>query len=296
VPLHADGDLLFTADFFTPIVDDPYDFGAIAASNAMSDIYAKGGTPIAALNLAAFPDNLETAILGEILRGGVEKAAEGGVMVVGGHTVKDREIKFGMAVIGRVAKGEFLSISGAHLNDALVLTKPIGTGVLSTALKRGLLDRDGIAHATSSMLRLNAVAGQIARNFRASAATDVTGYGLLGHLLNMAQAGRVEATVLNSRVALFASAREMAGKGCIPAGGKANLQYVEERTSFDKNLDEMDKIMLTDPQTSGGLLIAVAAERSTEMVEALVSTGHTAAIIGQISADEIDGGHIVARQ
>lgn len=289
-------DLLFTADFFTPIVDDPYDFGAIAAANAFSDIYAKGGTPLAALNLAAFPDDLDKEILREVLRGGADKATEAGAPIVGGHTVRDREIKYGLAVIGHVGRGGFIPIGNARVDDALVLGKPIGTGILATALKRGALDTARMASLTATMQRLNRDAGEIAHTHGASASTDVTGYGLLGHLLNMVRAARVEATISFSAIPVLEGAIELARAGFVPGGGKANLTFSSEHTTFVEELDVPERHLLADPQTSGGLLLAVAGSEGERLAAHLREARYIAAVIGRVSAGGVEGGRIVVRR
>jgi len=296
VPFGDTERLLFTADFFTPIVDDPYEFGAIAAANALSDIYAKGGTPLAALNLAAFPQEFDTAILREILRGGVEKALEGGAPVVGGHTVKDREIKYGMAVIGRVGRDGFLPIGGAQLGQELVLTKAIGTGILSTALKQDRISEEGMREATASMLLLNREAGELAKHHGATSATDVTGYGLLGHLLNMVRASSIVATIHASAVPLLSGALELAKEGCVPGGCRANLKAVEPSCRFIDDLDSSERLLLADPQTSGGLLIALSPDSSGALVVALRQCGYRAEQIGRVTAGGIAGGRIVVER
>ncbi len=278
------------------MVDDAYNFGAIAAANALSDIYAKGGTPLAALNVAAFPQDLDVELLREILRGGAEKAAEGGIPIVGGHTVKDREIKFGMAIIGRVRREDFVPIGGARAGQSLVLTKGLGTGILATALKREKLDDSGIADLTSSMLQLNRDGSRIAREHGVAAATDVTGYGLLGHLLNMVCASHVEATIFFSRIPFLPRALDLALEGHVPGGGRSNLSFAAHRTTFAEQLDDTEKLLLADPQTSGGLLLAVDEERSTAMMAALLDAGYRAAIIGRVTAGSIEGGRIIVRR
>lgn len=293
VPIEGENDLLFTADFFTPIVDDPHDFGGIAAANALSDIYAKGGQPLAALNLAAFPESIDRGVLREILRGGGEKAAEGGAPVVGGHTVKDREIKYGMAVIGKARRGEFLPIRTARPGDSIVLGKAIGTGILSTALKRGFLDDTRLASLTSSMLLLNRDASELARRHRATACTDVTGYGLLGHLHNLTRASGVTAEISFGRVPLLDGAQELAAAGCVPGGGKANLAYADSFTTIVEELDPVGRILLADPQTSGGLLLTVDPPAADGLVADLRAAGYAAAEIGRLTEGAAQAGRII---
>lgn len=293
VPLDDTADLLFTADFFTPIVDDAYNFGAIAAANALSDVYAKGGTPIASLNLAAFPERFDAETLREILRGGCEKASEAGAPVVGGHTVKDKEIKFGMAVIGRVRKQDFLPIGGARVGEALVLGKAIGTGILTTALKRGMLDERSLAGVTETMLRLNRDAAAAALRHHVSAATDVTGFGLLGHLLNILRASHVSAEISTRAVPLLEGVVELASKGVVPGGAVSNLEYVSGVTTFVDDLALAMRHVLCDPQTSGGLLCSVSADRADDLASDLARAGYRAAVVGRVTGG--DAGHLVVR-
>jgi selenide,water dikinase len=274
-----------TVDFFTPIVDDAYDFGRIAATNAFSDVYAMGGTPLFALNLVGWPrEKLPFELLGEVLRGGQEVARHAGAWVLGGHSIDDPEPKYGMVVIGEVHPERVVTLAGARPGDVLILTKPIGTGVLTTALKRDLLDASGLATAVESMTTLNAGAAKAMLAHGAHAATDVTGFGLLGHLGNMVRASGVGAEIRAAAVPLLPQALELATQGAVAGGTKRNLQAVAEFTSFGQ-VDEVRRILLADAQTSGGLLIAVPADRAAGLEEALRREGTPAAsVIGTVTA------------
>jgi selenide,water dikinase len=278
----AERAVVSTVDFFTPIVDDPYTFGAIAAANAMSDIYAMGGRPLFALNIVAFPAKLDKSILVEILSGGRDKAAEAGVAVIGGHSIDDNEPKYGMAVVGVVPVRGIYRKSDGRPGDRLVLTKAIGTGVISTAVKRGTAPEDAVAVAVQSMLRLNARALELARRHDVGAITDVTGYGLLGHLSELARLSDVAAVVESARVPMLPGALELAEQGCVPGGTRRNLAFVDPAIRWSRSLGEAEKLLLADAQTSGGLLITVAAGASRQLVEELCADGHAAADIGML--------------
>jgi selenide,water dikinase len=258
-----------TVDFFTPIVDDPYAFGAIAAANALSDVYAMGGEPLFALNLVGFPrDTLPLSTLGEIMRGGSDKAAEAGICIIGGHTIDDVEPKYGLMVTGSVDPDRIVRNVGARPGDVLFLTKPIGTGVLSTAIKRGLAAPDEVEQATAVMATLNRAASDAMRAVGVHAATDVTGFGLLGHLHELTRGSGVGAVVEASAVPLLPSVEEYARSGVVPGGTRRNAEMVEPYVDWD-GVDETTRILLVDAQTSGGLLIAVDAERAGALELAL---------------------------
>jgi len=270
--LTPDRAIVATVDFFTPIVDDAYDFGRIAAANAFSDVYAMGGTPLLALNLVGWPrDTLPYELLGEVLRGGADIAKEAGAFVLGGHSVDDPEPKYGMVAIGEVHPNRIVTLARARAGDALVLTKPIGTGILSTALKRDLATAADIAPAVKSMTTLNAGA---ARAMRATgggvhAATDVTGFGLLGHLHNMLTASGVSAEIDAAAVPLLPKAVELAERGAIPGGTKRNREALSPQVTFAPAVAEAIRVLLFDAQTSGGLLIAVDNDRANTLLGAL---------------------------
>jgi selenide, water dikinase len=262
--------IVATVDFFTPIVDDAYDFGRIAAANAFSDVYAMGATPLLALNLVGWPrDTLPYELLGEILRGGADIAREAGAFVLGGHSIDDPEPKYGMVAIGEVHPDRIVTLARAQAGDVLVLTKPIGTGVLSTALKRDLATARDIADAVTSMTTLNAGAARAMITAGAHAATDVTGFGLLGHLHNMLSASGLAAEVDAAAVPLLPRAAELVERGAIPGGTKRNREALAADVRFDPAVPETIRTLLCDAQTSGGLLIAVAADRVAALLAAL---------------------------
>lgn len=278
--------LVQTVDFFPPVVDDPYHFGAISVANSVSDIYAMGGRPLTGLNILCFPvEGLPHEILHEILRGGTDKAAEAGLIIVGGHTIDDREPKYGLAVTGLVAPGKQVTNAGAHPGDQLFLTKPLGIGILTTAMKAGVASEESIAQAIRVMSALNKAAAEAMVQVGVSACTDVTGYGLLGHLLEMAQGSGVSATVYRSRVPVLEEAVGLADNGVVPGGTLRNMKYLEEYVAWNGGLDELDKIILADAQTSGGLLIAVPSHKAAALEDALRAAGvETIAHIGQCTA------------
>ncbi len=284
--------LVSTADFFTPIVDDPRAWGHIAASNAASDVYAMGGTPLFALNLVAWPrDRLPLEILAEVMAGGSDAAAEGGWIVAGGHTVDGPEPMYGQAVTGEVETTGILTNVGARPGDVLILTKALGTGILATAHKRSGPEEVApggslavtYAEAVASMKRLNAEAARVARWAGARAATDVTGFGLLGHLSEMLGGGGISATLDAAAVPLLTGVVELVEAGFVPGGTMRNLEHLARRLSGG---GETTRILLADAQTSGGLLMAVAAERAGETVARLLDTGHAAAVVGEILPGE----------
>ncbi len=253
--------LVMTTDFFTPVVDDAYDYGAIAAANSLSDVYAMGGLPFLALNIAALPPNLPAEILSEIIRGGAETARAAGVVIAGGHTVQDKEPKFGLVVIGMVHPQHMLTKSGARVGDRLVLTKPLGFGVTTTALKREQAAPEDVAEAVGWMKRLNQGAGQLARAFELRGATDITGYSLLGHGWEMAEASEAGLRIQFSKVPLLSGARKYADLWTFPGGAADNRLYFQTHVHFDPALDEAQQMLLFDPQTSGGLLLSVPPEK-----------------------------------
>ena len=284
--LSPDRALVATVDFFTPIVDDPYDFGRVAATNAFSDVYAMGGTPLFALNLVGWPrDKLPFELLGDVVRGGADVARAAGAFVLGGHSVDDPEPKYGMVVIGEVHPERVVTNAGARSGDALVLSKPIGTGILTTALKRDLLAAAGLVEAVDVMTTLNAGAARAMLAVGVHAATDITGFGLLGHLHNMLRASGVGAELSAADVPVLAGARAMIAKGAVPGGTKRNLESLRDAVRFADTVSEADRTLLGDAQTSGGLLMAVAAERVDRLREALAREGTpAAAVIGRVTA------------
>jgi len=253
--------LVVTTDFFTPVVDDPYDYGAIAAANSLSDIYAMGGTPFLALNIAALPPDLPGEISSEILRGGAEKAREAGVVIAGGHTIQDKEPKYGLVVLGFVEKEKMLTKAGLRPGDALVLTKPLGFGCTTTALKQDKADETDVREVVDWMTRLNRTASLLAVEFGLSAATDVTGFSLLGHGFEMAQASGVALHFDYAQIPFVSGARKYAEMWTFPGGASDNRAYFSPNVNFDPSIDEAAQMLLFDPQTSGGLLLGVPQEK-----------------------------------
>jgi len=264
--LDEDRALVVTTDFFTPVVDDAYDYGSIAATNSLSDVYAMGGQPFLALNVAALPDNLPTEISSEIIRGGAEKAREAGVVIAGGHTVKDKEPKYGLVVIGFVDPRKMLSKGGLKVGDALVLTKPLGFGVTTTALKREQANQQDVIEAVNWMKRLNKTASQLAIEFSLRGGTDITGYSLLGHGLEMAGASGVALKLNFANIPFISCARKYAEMGCFAGGAFDNKKYFESKVKFADSIDEPNQMLLFDPQTSGGLLLGVPQEKLDSFV------------------------------
>jgi selenide, water dikinase len=277
------GLLLQTADFFTPIVDDPYRFGQIAAANAFSDVYAMGGYPLTAMNLVAFPCSLDLGILREILAGGLSKIEEAGAKLCGGHSVQDEEPKYGLSVTGFVEEELVVRNAGAKPGDALVLTKPLGLGILTTALKRDIVSEEEIEDAVQTASLLNEAARDAMREVTPCAATDVTGYGFLGHLTEMVEASEASlgAVVRRSEVPVWERAVPLANDGVYPGGLKSNREYLEGRIKAD-GVGEDDLLPLYDPQTSGGLLVAVPAERSSSFIDSLQDHGASGAVVGEV--------------
>ncbi len=275
--------LVQTVDFFPPVVDDPYWFGAIAVANAVSDVYAMGGTPLLGLNIVGFPVELPKDILVRILKGGYAKAAEAGMLIVGGHTIDDKEPKYGLAVTGLVRPGEQVTNAGAKPGDVLVLTKPIGTGIITTAAKNAATDAATLERAIAVMAQLNEGAAGAMMHVGVHACTDVTGYGLLGHLRGMMAGSGASARVSWSAVPLIEGTWELAERGIAPGGTHRNLHSLEPWVAWDPRLPEKARIVLSDAQTSGGLLIAVAREKLPALQQELARHGvAVAAIVGEV--------------
>jgi len=275
------GLLLQSVDFFTSIVDDPYRFGQIAAANALSDIYAMGGVPLTAMNLVAFPCSLDLGILREILAGGQSKIDESEARLCGGHSIQDDEPKYGLSVTGFVEEDRVVRNAGSKAGDALVLTKPLGIGILTTALKRDLVSEAEIDDAVQTAARLNKGAAAAMREISVSAATDVTGFGFLGHLSEMLEASNVGAVVRRSDVPVWERAISFAAEGCYPGGLNSNREYLGDKVRMD-DVGAEDLLPLFDPQTSGGLLVAVPQERAEEFVRSLHKHGVAAAVVGEV--------------
>lgn len=280
--LDSERALVLTTDFFTPVVDDAYDYGAIAAANSLSDVYAMGGMPFLALNVAALPPDLPPELLSEIIRGGAEKSKEAGVVVVGGHTVQDKEPKFGLVVVGFVHPEKKLTKGGARLGDRLVLTKPLGFGVTTTALKRQQAAPEHVAEVVAWMKRLNKVAGQMAVEFELKAGTDITGYGLMGHGLEMVHASHVGFRLNYAAIPFVSCARHYAEAWTFPGGAADNRLYYESSVHFADHLDEPARMLLFDPQTSGGLLLAVPPEKIKSFMQRAAELDQPVWEIGEV--------------
>jgi selenide,water dikinase len=279
--------LVQSCDFFTPIVDDPRDFGEIAAANALSDLYALGAEPLSALNVVCFPESgLDLEVLGRILEGGAAKAREAGAAVLGGHSVRDEEIKYGMAVTGTVDPRRMLGNDGARPGDVLVLTKPLGTGLLTTALKQGRLEAGDIGAAVEGMKRLNRAAASAARAAGAHAATDVTGFGFAGHAWQMAKASAVAFAIDWSLVPLYPGTAELAREGVDTGGGRANASFYGGHVTVDPRVPVEARTVLFDPQTSGGLLVALPASGTAAFQSALAESSEGALVVGRVVAGE----------
>jgi selenide,water dikinase len=288
--LRPDLAIVNTVDFFTPIVDDPYVFGQIAAANALSDIYAMGAEPKTALNIVGFPKGtLDLEVLADILRGGAERAAAAGAVVIGGHSIIDQELKYGMAVTGVVNPKRVIRNVGVRVNDALVLTKPLGTGIVSTALKRQLASPRSVRAAVTSMVALNDTASAVMRKYTVHACSDVTGYGLLGHAFELAGGGGVTLVLQSAALPTLNSAMELAEQGVLTGGCRRNRSYLEDKIGVDPSVKEAVLEVALDPQTSGGLLIALPRREAPKMVRELRARGVKAAtIVGYATAFEGD--------
>jgi len=274
--LRPDLAIVNTVDFFTPIVDDPYIFGQISAANSLSDVYAMGGDPKTCMNIVCFPKGkMDIEILGEILKGGADKVKEAGAVVIGGHSIIDEEIKFGMAVTGVIHPDKILRNVGVQEGDALILTKPLGTGIVTTALKKGKASEESVNEAVKSMITLNAAASLVARKHPVHACSDVTGFGILGHALGMASGSGVTLVIESAKLPLLRSAPRLAEKGYITGGCKRNKEYLDDKITIDKSIREGVVQVALDPQTSGGLLIAVAKRHAAKLIEDLHGAGVT---------------------
>ncbi len=270
--------VISTTDFFPPVVDDPYDFGAIAAANAMSDIYAMGGKVLFAINLVAYPDNLGSEILQQILRGGAEKVAEAGAVVVGGHSVNDKEPKYGLAVTGIIDPQKVKTKGGSHPGDILLLTKSLGVGVITTALKRQMTTPEHVAAAVESMKALNNLAADAAQAAEATAVTDITGFGLLGHAREMAESSQVNFHIYLEKLPWLPGAVAYGEAGAFPGGMGNNTRFFAEHISFDSDINQLMKDMLFTPETSGGLLVSVPPENVAKYIQQCP----TAVVIGEV--------------
>lgn len=275
--------LVQTVDFFTPVVDDPYLYGQIAAANSLSDIYAMGARPLTALNVACFSCSLDASVLAEILKGGADKVLEAGAVLVGGHTVTDKEIKYGLSVTGVVNPTKVVTNSGARPGDVLILTKPLGSGVITTAFKFDIIGEQDIHEAAGVMSALNRAASESMQKVGVNTCTDVTGFGLLGHSYEMAGGSGVELKLYSSKVPLMKNVVELIEKDSVPGGAYSNMAYFGKWVDFAGNVAESNRIALFDPQTSGGLLISVPREKAGELLNELHSSSVTSAeIIGEV--------------
>lgn len=284
--------LVQTVDFFTPIVNDPYSFGQIAAANAISDIYAMGGKPLTVLNIVAFPiSTLDKSVLADILRGAADKVREAGATLVGGHSIDDKEPKFGLAVTGLVHPDKVRTNSGAKPGDKLILTKPIGVGIMTTSIKKDQLTEEETGRVTRVMATLNKTAAETMEPYDVHACTDVTGFGLMGHALEMAKGSGVGITIRRSSVPMLPRVRELAEQGFVPGGTKNNFAHVEKDITFPDSFDQIDRWILCDAVTSGGLLISVDPNQADELLKKLVTAGVEASMIGEIT--DVNTGHIV---
>lgn len=285
--LRPDLAIVVTTDFFTPVVDDAYTFGAIAAANALSDIYAMGAQPLLAVNLVAFPiKELPAGVLAEVLRGGSDKAKEAGIDILGGHSIDDHEPKYGMAVTGTVHPDRIVRNRGGRAGDQLVLTKPLGTGIITTAIKHSVAPRTSETAAVESMLRLNRDAGAVMAEVGVHAATDVSGFGLLGHLHYLARASGVAARVEAGAVPIFPGALELADAGEVPGGTRNNERFLSSRVGWAPTVDAVRQTVLSDAQTSGGLLMAVPEAKLSTLLAKLRERGVIAAPVGALVAGE----------
>lgn len=275
--------LIFTVDFFPPVVDDAFSYGAVAAANSFSDVYAMGGTPLMALNIVGFPADLPKEILSEIMRGGYTKAQEAGCLIAGGHTVDDQEPKYGLAVFGLVEPDQQVTNAGARAGDVLVLTKPLGTGIITTAGKQGVVSPEVLEEGVRVMSTLNAAASRAMMKVGVNSATDVTGFGLVGHLRGMMAASGTRARVSFSKVPVIEGAWELLESGVAPGGTHRNLEGVGSQVSWDPETTQNQKLLLCDAQTSGGLLISVAEGRKDDLLRELEAQGvEGSVVIGEV--------------
>ena len=276
--------LVLTVDFFTPITDDPYEFGLVAAANSLSDVYAMGGRPLVALNVVGFPAALAVEMLGDVLRGGYDKAAEANCLIVGGHTVDDNEPKYGLSVVGLVEPGKQVTNAGAQPGDVLVLTKPLGTGIVTTGCKAGVAPPGSVETAVETMATLNRAASEAMMEVGVNACTDITGFGLMGHLTGLLRASGVSADISASKAPVLPGVDELLEQGMAPGGTHRNQAGVEAYVEWDGTVSENDRLLLCDAQTSGGLLISVPEARLSSLLDALQHRGvETRAVIGSIS-------------
>ena len=278
--------LVQTLDFFTPIVDDAYMFGQIGAANALSDVYAMGGKPLTVMNIVAFPINpLDTSILADILAGASDKVKESGATLVGGHSIDDQEPKFGLSVTGTIHPDRIRSNAGAKPGDRLILTKPIGVGILTTAIKQGILEKEDLDEVMTVMATLNKTAAEVMERYSVNACTDVTGFGLLGHTMEIAKGGNVGVTVINQDVPVLSRAKELAEQNVIPGGTRKNRQWLANDIDYADSVSEIDQLILCDAVTSGGLLISVPEAEADALQRELLENNVQSAIIGNVTSE-----------
>jgi len=284
----SNGNLLVqSVDFFTPVVDDPYHFGQIAAANALSDIYAMGARPLFALNIVGFPKNdLPLDVLVKILQGGEDKAREANIAIIGGHSIDDKEPKYGLVVTGVVSADNLIQNSGAQVNDTIILTKPLGTGVIATAIKAGVARQEITDVAIQTMMQLNKTSAEIMVNFDVHACSDVTGFGLLGHLKEMLDASNVSAELNYQLIPFICGVRDLAERGIMPGGSRRNLEFVEPFINFADEITELDRLLIADAQTSGGLLICAPEKEADLLIEKLEKSSGFARKIGKIVVNQ----------
>ena len=282
--LSDDTALIQTLDFFTPVVDSPFDFGLIAAANALSDVYAMGGRPITAMNIVCFPsENLPASVLQETLAGGLEKIHESGTILVGGHSVEDAEFKYGLSLTGLVHPDRILTNANCQKNDRLILTKPIGTGILATAIKGKLANQKTIQNLVTMASTLNKYAAEIISQFEPNAATDITGFGLAGHIYEMASAAKMQITLYSEKVPLMDEVLEFARMGMFPAGAYDNKKFFETGVTIHSAVDAIIADLMFDPQTSGGLVVSLSDTKAKDCLKALHDQGIEAQIIGEVA-------------
>ena len=287
--------IVVTVDFFTPITDDPYEFGSVAAANSLSDVYAMGGKPLVALNIVGFPASLAVDMLGDVLKGGYDKANEAGCLIVGGHTVDDEEPKYGLSVVGLVEPGKEVSNANAQPGDILVLTKPIGTGIIATGAKAGTTPDTVMQRAVATMSELNKGASEAMMHVGVNACTDITGFGLMGHLRSMVRGSDVGAYVRVADVPVLPGTWDLLEKGTVPGGTFRNMSGVKDTVEWAKDLTEHQQLLMCDAQTSGGLLISVPQVKLDELIRELESSGvATRAIIGEITSEDRGSIKVVA--
>jgi len=274
--------VIHTLDFFTPVVDDPYDYGAIAAANAMSDVYAMGGEVVMALNICGFPRDLPVEVVSEILRGGAEKVAEAGGVLAGGHTIEDKEPKYGLSVMGTIHPDRILTKAGARPGDVLFLTKPLGVGIITTALKGDSAEPDHVAKAVESMKKLNRAAARLIQKAGVHACTDVTGFSLLGHACEMAEKSNVQLRFHLSKLPFLDGAHEYAGNWLFPGGSCRNRDCYKPSVGFAPNIPEETQMLLFTPETSGGLLVAVSSERQSKLTSLFSQEGQSHRVVGEV--------------